>query len=409
MILDKSLLCLSVFPSDMLHRRSAVMTLLCTGIFSIFLSIFSIIPLLPLIATDLHISKVELGVATGVFMIFMAFLQIPAGVGSDKWGRRPLIVAGIFIFSLGLLLHSKAFSLPSLLLARSLSGTGSALFFPTAFAMIGDLYKREERGRGMGIASIFIGLGTAGGYALGGIGGSLLGWREVFFALFLLSVITSTGLLALQETSPRSKGSKMLFLNSLSLFKNPTVLFSSFIALLCGFSVLGASYILPFYAATHGISTMKVGVIFICYALLSSIGASIASTLSDRFGRKPLLFTVILTGAASMLTLSHLVEPGFAALLATFIFVSFGWSPVITLSTTILSDVVTGIDARVLGTSLGIYNMVRWGGAAVGPALSGYLFDAAGVQKTFLILSSLAFTAAALTLLLQETCKKRVI
>lgn len=380
------------------------MFLLCTGIFSIFLSIFSIIPMLPLIASDLHISKVELGVATGVFMLFMAFLQIPAGVGSDKWGRRPLIVLGIVVFSLGLLLHSRAVSFCTLLLARSLGGIGSALFFPTAFAMIGDLYQREERGRGMGIASVFIGLGTAGGYALGGFGGGLFGWRVVFFSLFMLSAVTSLGLLALHETSPGSGGSRVFAIagRSLHLFRNPTVLFSSLIALLCGLSVLGASYVLPFYALTHHISTLQVGSIFILYALVSSTGASIIATLSDRYGRKPLLFAVIVVGAAALLALSRFVDITFLPLLVVFMFVGFGWSPVITLSTTLLSDVVTGADARVLGTSMGIFNMIRWGGASVGPAVSGFMFDSIGFQGTFLALALLAFTAALLAVFIRE-------
>ncbi len=62
-------------------------------------------------------------------MICMAFFQIPFGMMSDRLGRKPMIIGGIFIFSSGLFVTSFADSLLSLLGARAISGIGAAIFF----------------------------------------------------------------------------------------------------------------------------------------------------------------------------------------------------------------------------------------------------------------------------------------
>lgn len=385
------------------HRKRQ-MFLLSLGTFCVFLAMLSLIPLLPVLSDELDISKSSLGWVAGVFMICMAFLQIPFGLFSDRFGRKRMIIVGILIFGVGVAILSVSYSFASLLVARAISGAGAAMFFQTSFTMVGDMYDFHERGKGMGIIAAATGLGTVSGYSVGGILGELYGWRTVFIWLAAFAFLVSLLSLLLQETKPQSQethpSGKLLYL-SLDLFRTRTIVLATLVGMLCMMAVIGASYILPFFAMDSGISTASTGILFIPYAIMSSLGASSCGWFSDIVGRKKPLVTVTLLGGTALLIFSYM--PASMWLIAvSFAFVGLCFGPVVTLSTTILVDEVVRTDTGILATTMGTFNMVRWLGGALGPVLGGVSFDIYGARTTFMLLAGMIFLAAVLSIELRE-------
>lgn len=385
--------------------RTRIMIILSIGLFIIFTGILSLIPMLPAISNDLNISETMLGVIMGSFMVCMAFPQIPIGVLSDRYGRRPFIIGGILIFSFGLLLFGEARSEYQLLVARSLSGFGAAMFFSTAYTIVNDIYSTVERGKGMGIISMTVGLGTVCGYILGGVMGGIYGWRAVFICMFWASLLISGSTMLLIETSPRTQehdfGIKKMASATLVIFRDKTIVLASIVSMLCGIAVVGASYTFSFFASDI-VSPVEMGLIFIPYAITSSLGASITGFLSDKIGRKKPLTVMTIVGGSALIIFAC-VTPGPLIMAIIFGFVGLSLGPVVTLTTIILADVVVKKDVRILGSSIGAFNMVRWTGTAIGPVIAGYIMQLAGTRISFLVLALFILLSSAVSIFIRET------
>ena len=77
--------------------------------------------------------------------------------------------------------------------------------------------------------------------------------------------------------------------------------------------------------------------------------------------------------------------------------------PVVTLSTTIMLDQVIKKEARIVGTSIGAFNMIRWLGGAAGPVVAGITMELAGIRTSFIVLATFVGVASLMALFLKET------
>ncbi|MCS3924365.1 putative MFS family arabinose efflux permease [Methanosalsum natronophilum] len=384
--------------------RKKQMLLLSLGTTCIFLALLSLIPLLPPISEELAISKAELGWVAGIFMICMALFQIPFGVLSDKFGRKPMLIIGLLIFSSGVFMLSKSSTFAALLFARAISGIGAAIFFTTSFTMIGDMYRLNERGQAMGILAIATGFGTVLGYSFGGVIGDLYGWRMVFLWLSGFSIIICLLFFFLSETNYCLKNnycySDILSLSS-NTFKIKNVILVTLIAMLCNMASIGSSYIIPFYAQEAGISIAMTGLIFVPFAITSSIGALLCGKCSDKIGRKyPLVAVTLLSGVALLLFPFLSVEP--ISMAFNFALVGLCFGPVVTLTSAMLVDQAAKIDTGILGTSMGTFNMIRWMGAAFGPVLGGLLLELYEPNVSLLVFAFMILLAAIISMFVNK-------
>ena len=90
------------------------------------LGLFMILPVFALYATELEgVTPALIGLALGAYGITQALLQIPAGLLSDRIGRKPVIIGGLVIFALGSIVAARADSIQIIILGRALQGAGA--------------------------------------------------------------------------------------------------------------------------------------------------------------------------------------------------------------------------------------------------------------------------------------------
>src|SRR5512139_1619925 len=127
-----------------------------------------VIPIFPFYIENLGASGSQYGLLIALYAI-MQFLFSPFWGGlSDRVGRKPVLLIGIFGSGLTLLMFGLSSQLWMLFAARLLSGLLASATMPAAMAYIGDSTSKAERGGGIGKLGAAAGLGLILGPGLGG-------------------------------------------------------------------------------------------------------------------------------------------------------------------------------------------------------------------------------------------------
>ena len=187
----------------MLDRKA--LAILFGTLFMVMLGVGIIIPNIAYRAAELGASPIQISLLFALYSL-MQFLLAPLwGHLSDRVGRRPILLAGLFGGGAGLLLFGAAEDLWLLYAARAFSGVMSSAALPTAMAYVADVTDERSRGRGMGAMGAAMGLGFIFGP---GVGGALSYFGHATPFLVAGGVNFATGLaaaLTLRESLPRPK------------------------------------------------------------------------------------------------------------------------------------------------------------------------------------------------------------
>ena len=138
------------------RERRATMTL--SSIYGLrMLGLFLILPVFALYARDLPggNNHAMVGLALGIYGLTQAALQIPFGLASDHWGRKPVIITGLTIFALGSFFAGLAHTLPLIIVGRAVQGAGA--ISAAISAMIADATREQHRTKAMAMVGLMIG------------------------------------------------------------------------------------------------------------------------------------------------------------------------------------------------------------------------------------------------------------
>lgn len=136
---------------------------------------------LPSIQTNLGLTASQLLWIVNGYMIFLSALMLTGGGMGDVYGRKKIFIVGIILFSIASGLCGIATSGTMLIIFRCLQGVGAALLIPGSLALITALVPEANRGKAIGLWSMFSALTTVAGPVLGGWLAGLGLWRIIFF------------------------------------------------------------------------------------------------------------------------------------------------------------------------------------------------------------------------------------
>ncbi|MEH7320957.1 multidrug efflux MFS transporter NorA [Priestia megaterium] len=175
----------------MSKTKRSTLYLLLINIFIVFLGIGLVIPVLPSIMNELNISGTTVGYLTAIFALTQLIISPFAGKAADKFGRKIMIVIGLFIFSVSELLFGMGKTIELLFISRILGGVSGACIMPAVTAFIADITTLETRPKMLGYMSAAI---TTGLIIGPGVGGFLaeIGTRVPFYSASILGFIAAT-------------------------------------------------------------------------------------------------------------------------------------------------------------------------------------------------------------------------
>ncbi len=149
--------------------------------------LFMVLPVLAIYGKDYQGASATLvGIAIGAYGLTQAVLQLPFGVWSDRIGRKPVILMGLILFTLGSALAAMADDIWMLIMGRALQGAGAVA--STLMALMTDLTREENRTKAMASIGASIGLSFTLAMVAGPILASWLGLSGLFYLTALMSV-----------------------------------------------------------------------------------------------------------------------------------------------------------------------------------------------------------------------------
>ncbi len=262
------------------------------------------LPALPALTGWLGGSMTQAQLTLTALLLAFGASQLVWGPLSDRYGRRPVLLAGLALYVLAALACVAATSFPWLISWRALQGVALGAAVMCARAIVRDLYAPEAGARVMSQGLSGLGLMACASAVLGSVLAGTLGWRATLMALALVGVITLAVIAwRYAETNlhpnPQALHAASLLRTWRSILRHPT--FVAFCALSCAsyaglFTLLAAS---PFvFIQVLGWSPVEYG-----GAMLSTSLAYLGGTFLCRYllTRHRVQRTVALAGGLSLL------------------------------------------------------------------------------------------------------------
>jgi MFS family permease len=365
----------------------------------------TILPLLPLYLTERLGASVKLvGLVLATFALIETFFKTAWGGFTDRWGRKPIIIAGLLLSAIApiamAVLRAPALFVP----LRLVDGMGSAALWPAAAAATADATTADRRATGMAMLNMaFLGglaLGPSLGLFVAGFAGDVRAGFYLASGLLVLAAVAAVALfpadLHVRETSrPGSlvRIARPTYLGAfIEGFRASPVLF--YLYVIAFVQMFGVGLLVPIAAIYAkqivGLTEQAIGVLFLAVTVSVALLTVPAGRLADRVGRARIVVAGMAIGAAGMWLIPFSRHLGWLTgagvlLGASYALVMPAWLALVT-------DLA---PQRRLGLALGASETVQGLGLVLGPLLGGLLWDALGPQAPF-IASAAALTFGAL-------------
>jgi len=271
-------------------------TLLYAAMFLSFLGASVVFPLRLLYARAQHATPIELGLMASSFLVAPVVAQLPAGWLVDRWGRVPVLMAGMVAHALISLLYIVLNTPLDLIGLRFVEGVSVAAIRPAVSAYIADVTPEEHRSEAYGVLSATFSGGMLFGPLIGGVIGQYLGFAAAYGANVAIEVV-AVGLIwgRLREpvvqraeasgTGDMAAGGSVPWRRLLTL-----PLLGAYLAIFCTQSVMGIMGALwSIWISDLGGSEAYIGATFTVFALPQIFLGAFAGRMSDRLGRALLI------------------------------------------------------------------------------------------------------------------------
>lgn len=157
-----------------------LIAVLFTGVFMAALDTAIVGPAIPVLRETFGVDNRAVGLVMSVFVLFSLCSTALMANLSDRIGRRPIYLFSVSVFALGSLLIALSPSFWMVIASRAIQGIGAGGITPTASAVVGDMFKPEQRGKMLGLIGATYGMAFVLGPPLASGLMVALSWHWIF-------------------------------------------------------------------------------------------------------------------------------------------------------------------------------------------------------------------------------------
>ena len=370
------------------------------------LGLFMILPVFAIYGEQLAgYSPLWLGLAIGAYGLTQALLQIPMGILSDKYGRKPVILAGLVVFLIGSIVAALSTSIYGVVLGRAIQGMGAIA--SAILALAADLSREEQRPKVMATIGMFIGLSFTFAMILGPIVADAFGLSGLFWFTGFLTILA---MLMIQFMVPYSvskapRGDSVALPEQISkLIRHPQLSRLNWGVFILHMALTACFVTLPKQFVASGLALEDHWQIYLP-TLLGSFFLMVPFMIIaiKKQQEKPMF-----SGAVALLSLAlfllWFLPLGFWSLVLSVVlfFTAFNY-----LEATMPSILSRLAPAGVKGSVMGIYSSSQFLGAFAGGIVGGFVASLYGEQSIFLVMALMSLIWLALSFGMQKLKKSK--
>jgi MFS family permease len=370
-----------------LERRASIGL---AGIYGLrMLGLFIILPIFALYAEHLPggESHLLIGIALGAYGLTQAILQIPAGWMSDRYGRKPVIYAGLILFAIGSFIAASADDIYWVIAGRVIQGAGA--INAAVMALTADLTREEHRTKAMAMIGITIGITFSISLVLSPILYHYIDVPGIFaltgilamLAMCVVAFVIPNPLITRFHSETEASGKRIG-----EVLRNPDLLRLNFGIFSLHAILMSVFMQVPFMLKDNGLAAGQHWYVYLPVMLAAFMLMVPPIIIAEKKARMKQIFLASIALAAlgqlMLMLLQHSVW-GVAFALLLF-FTAFN-----VLEATLPSMISKIAPLAAKGTAMGVYSSVQFLGAFCGAAIGGLLmqyFDGDAVIAFALVL-----------------------
>jgi MFS family permease len=357
------------------------------------------LPAIPTLAASFNVS---FGIASGVitaFLIGNLVGTIPSGWLIDRFGRRPVMIAGPLLTAATAFLIATTHSFTALLILRFFGGIATQMWLMGRLAAISHGAAASERGRQVSWMFGMDNVGRLSGPLIGGFIAAAWGARAPFVVFGALALLALVPTLLFVENTPRGSEEAAQRQASLPKLSLRDILLSRLpyfgVALFAGLTrgPVNADLLHLYAAYAYHLGPRQIGYLATSAVALALPISFTAGWMMDRFGRKRTMVPGFSGVAVAM----------FALAVSAFLHLTFTWYVTLFLIGVALQALTGGsiqtVGADVAppqarGAFLGMWRFVGQGGSTLGPILFALISDQVNYGSAFLYIAASAAAVA---------------
>lgn len=374
------------------ERRSA---LSLGSIFALrMLGLFLILPVFAVYARHLPggESAFAVGLTLGIYGLTQGILQIPFGAASDRWGRKPVIAAGLLIFAAGSILAALGSDIWTVMAGRALQGMGAVSAAVTA--MISDSVRDRVLTKAMAIVGSSIGLTFAFSLVASPVLAHYIGVSGLFWLTAVLSLAAVWVTYRVVPDAPLVRKDAGTGSDWKATVFNPDLLRLNAGIFILHMALMAVFVVIPVEMSRLGLPVSEHWQVYLPAVILSFAVLMPSISRAERAGKMKTLFLVAVLLLACVFAGFAAADDSLAAI-GVLLFAFFCGFNI--LEATLPSFVSRTADASAKGLALGVYNTTQSIGLFVGGALGGWLsqtFGRTGVYAFCLVMTLVWFFIA---------------
>ncbi|HLO12625.1 MAG TPA: MFS transporter, partial [Pseudoneobacillus sp.] len=336
-----------------------------------------------------HANQLMVNLTISLYTFVLAANQFLVGPLADTRGRKATLLPGLLIFMAGSLICFLSGNYYLFLFGRALQAFGITTGSVVAAAVIGDIYTPKERGKAMSVYQTMVFLGPVLGPVVGSLIAAYAEWHYAFAVLaagalfaYLYNRFTLTETLT-KDTAPR----KITF----QTFKGILMNRAAFSVMLLGFVQFYGYYIFLVFLPglldeLFSVPLAFKGLFFMPLTAGIVIGTILGGKIQAYIKHTQILmYTAYGTGIVVTVFWAFLFSK-ILTIPALIVFL-LGYGMLLGISLPSQSTTLVNSFVHEKGTAMGVYNFIRFTGAAIGPLLGSTLFHIGGDNALYITLS----------------------